>query len=77
MPLYPSPAVSEALINDDCLHAGYQGRLFQLFCAVLYTTVVHDDQHIHQQFLRLNAGLHSGLVFVCLVRFSILRVFLF
>ena len=45
-----------------------------LCCVVLCRpmTVVHNDTHAHEQFLKLSAGL--GLVFVRLLRFSILCV---
>jgi len=49
----------------------------ELFRAVLCTTVVHNDTHTHEQFLKMTAGLGLGLVFVRLFRFSILCVFWF
>jgi len=42
---------------------------------VLCTTVVYDDMHTHEQFLKMSVGL--GLVFMHLLRFSILCVFWF
>jgi len=45
-----------------------------MFCAVLCTTVVHNDMHTREQFLKISVGL--GLVIVHLFRFSILCVFL-
>ena len=54
-----------------------RGKLSELFCAVACTTVVHNDMHTHEQFLKMNVGFGLGLVFVHLFRFSILCVFLF
>jgi len=42
---------------------------------VLCTTVVHNDTHTREQFLKMTVGL--GLVFVCLFRFSIACVICF
>jgi len=41
-----------------------RGKLSELFCAVLCTTVVHNDTHTHtyEHLLKINVGL--GLVFV-------------
>jgi len=49
-------------------------ELSEVFYAVLCRpmTVVHNDTHAHEQFLKLSVGL--GLVFVRLFRFSILCV---
>ena len=47
---------------------------------MLCTTLVHNGTHIHtmyEQFLKMSAGLGLGLVFVRLIRFSILCVFWF
>ena len=52
-----------------------RGKLSELFCAVLCMTVVHNDTHTHQLFLNLSVGLDLGLVFVHLLRFSILCFF--
>ena len=38
-------------------------RLSEWFCAVLCTTVVHNDMHTYEQFLKINIDL--GLVFLC------------
>jgi len=46
------------------------GKLSELFCAVLCMSLVHNDMHTHQQFFKMSVGL--GLVFVHLLRFSIL-----
>ena len=35
---------------------GYEGKLSELFLAVLYTAVVHNDTHSHEQYLKLSAG---------------------
>ena len=43
-----------------------------LFCAVLCTTVVHNDMHTHEQFLKISVVLGLGLVFLHLFTFSIL-----
>jgi len=43
------------------LFGGWEGRLSELFCAVLCTTVVHDDAHTYEQFLNMNVG--WGLTF--------------
>ena len=51
-----------------------RGKLSELFCAVLCTTVVHNDMHTYEQFLKMSVGL--GLVFARLFRFSILCLFL-
>jgi len=52
------------------------GKQSQLFCAVLCTTVVHNDANTHEQFLNLHVNLGLDLVFVSLFRFIVLCVFL-
>jgi len=56
-----------------------KGRIIRTVscCVVCDTTVVHSGTHTHEQFLKMSVGLGLGLVFVCLFRFCILRVFLF
>jgi len=51
-----------------------------MFCAVLCTTVVHNDTHTCisiEQFFQMSVGLGLGLVFVPLFRFTFLCVVLF
>ena len=48
-----------------------RGKIIRLFCAVLCTTVVHNDMHTCEQFLQLNVGLRFSF-FACLFRFIIL-----
>ena len=43
-----------------------RGKLLELFCAVLCTTVVHNDTHTRVLFLKLGVGLGLGLVVGCL-----------
>jgi len=40
-------------------------------------TVVHNDTHTHEQFLKMSDGLRLGLVLVQLFRFGILFIVLF
>jgi len=47
----------------------------ELFCAVLCTTVVHNDTYAHEQFLKISVGLGSGLVSMRSCRFIIVWVF--
>ena len=50
-----------------------RGKLSELFCAVLCTTVVHSDNaHTYEQFLKMSVALGLGLVFVHLFMFGIL-----
>ena len=42
---------------------------------MLCTTLVHNDMHTRQQFLKMSVGLGLLSVFVRLIRFSILCVF--
>jgi len=44
---------------------------------VLCVTVVHNDTHTYEQFLKISVGLGLGFVFVDLFRFRILCVFCF
>jgi len=62
------PSSRHHLINDDCLEHKRECSS-ELFCAVLCTTVVHNDAHTHEQFLKLSVGLYLG--FACLFWFSI------
>jgi len=48
--------------------------IIELFCAVLYTTVVHNSTHTHEQFVKMSLGLGLGLFFVHLLRLSTLFV---
>ena len=43
---------------DDCLED--KRRLSGLFCAVLCTTVVHNDTHTYEQFLKMSVRLGLG-----------------
>ena len=43
---------------------------------MLHTTVVHNDTHTHEQFLKMSVGFGLGLFFVRLFTFSVLCVFL-
>jgi len=45
------------------------GRLSELFCAVLYTTVVHSYKHTCEHFLQLTVSLVLGFLFVFLPRY--------
>jgi len=54
-----------------------RGKLSELFCSVLCTTVLHNDIHTHEQFLKMSVGLGLGLAFVRLFRSIILCVFCF
>ena len=38
---HPLPSIRQHLSYDDCL----EGRLSELFCAVLYNTIVHNYMH--------------------------------
>jgi len=67
----PIPSSRRHLSYDDCLED--KRKLSEMFCAVLCTTVVHNDTHTCEQFLKMSAGL--GLVFVPLFRLSILCFF--
>ena len=70
------PPIQQTYLSfDDCLEDKRE-KLSELFFAVLYTTVVHNDKHIPEQFLKLNVSLGVVFVFVHLFRFSILCVFL-
>ena len=40
------------------------GKLSQLFCAVLCMTVVHNDAHTHEQFLKLSVGFRLSLIHI-------------
>jgi len=62
MACVPLPSSRHHLSYDDCLESK-EGKLSELFCAVLYTTVVHNDTHTHEQFLKLSMGLSLGLLF--------------
>jgi len=42
----PLPSSRHHLSSDDC-SGGLEGRLSELFCAVLCTTIVHSDMHTH------------------------------
>jgi len=44
-----------------------------VLCCVVYD-IVHNDMHVHNQFLKMSFGL--GLVFVHMFRFTIFCVFL-
>ena len=59
------------------MSGGQEGKLSELFRAVLCMTVVHSDMHTHyyEQFIQVSVGLGLGLVFVHLFVFSILCVF--
>jgi len=48
-----------------------EGKLSEMFCAVVCTIVVHNDSNTHE----MSVGFSLGLVFVRLFRFSILCVF--
>ena len=52
------------------------GRLSELFCAVLFTTVVRNDGHTYMRQV-LSQGLGLGLNFVHLFGFSILCAFMY
>jgi len=59
----PSPAVDSVwavviVQRDD------EGKLLELFCAVLCTTVVHSDMHACWQFLRLTVGLDVNFLWI-------------
>jgi len=56
---------------------GIRGKLSELCCTGLCTTVVHSDTRTYEQFLKMSVGLGLGLVFVSLLTFSILCVFWF
>ena len=42
-------------------------KLSELFCAVLCTTVVHNDTHTYKQFLKLSVGLRFRFSFCMFV----------
>jgi len=47
------------------LSGGQEGKLSELPCAVLCTTVVHNDTHIREQFLKMNVGFRFSFNFLC------------
>jgi len=59
---------------EDC-----QNCLSELLCAVLFMTVVRNDGHTYEQFLKISVGLGLGLGlnFVRLFGFNILCAFVF
>jgi len=44
------------------LSGGQDGKLSEMLCYALFTTVVTNDTHTHEQFLKLTVGLGLGLV---------------
>jgi len=56
----PLPSCRYHLSYDDCLY-DKRGKLWELLCAVLYTTVVYNDTY--EQFLKMSVGFGFCLAF--------------
>ena len=59
---FPSPPVN--IVWAVMILWRISGKLSELFCAELCMTVVHNDTHTREQFLKMSVGLGLGLVCV-------------
>jgi len=59
-PRHPLPSSSHHLSYDYCLENKME---YYQNCSALCTTVVHNDSHTYEQFLKMSVGLGLGLLF--------------